>query len=57
MLPSAYNNNYQIVQTEGMVAINTEMVHQVRRIPTDGRPHLPAMVKQWFGDPRGLWYG
>jgi hypothetical protein len=57
MLPSAYNNNYQIVQTEGMVAINTEMVHQVRRIPTDGKPHLPSHVQQWFGDPRGWWEG
>lgn len=57
MLPSAYNNNYQIVQTEGMVAINTEMVHQVRRIPTDGKPPLPAHVRQWFGDSRGRWDG
>jgi hypothetical protein len=57
MLPSAYNNNYQIVQTEGIVAINTEMVHQVRRIPTDGKPPLPSNVRQWFGDPRGRWEG
>ena len=36
MLPTAYNNNYQIVQSGKAVAIDTEMVHQVRRIPTDG---------------------
>jgi hypothetical protein len=57
MLPTAYNNNYQIVQTDGAIAIDTEMVHQVRRIPTDGGPHLPAHVRQWFGDPRGHWDG
>ncbi len=57
MLPTAYNNNYQIVQTDGVVAINTEMVHQVRRIPTDARPALPAHVRQWFGDSRGRWEG
>jgi hypothetical protein len=57
MLPTAYNNNYQIVQTLGMVAINTEMVHQVRRIPTDAKPPLPAHVRQWFGDSRGHWEG
>jgi hypothetical protein len=57
MLPSAYNNNYQIVQAPGAVAINTEMVHQVRRIPTDARPALPAHVRQWFGDSRGRWDG
>ena len=57
MLPSAYNNNYQIVQAEGMVAINTEMVHQVRSIPTTAKPPLPSNVRQWFGDARGRWEG
>ena len=57
MLPTAYNNNYQIVQTDGMVAIDTEMVHQVRRIPTNGGAHLPSKVRQWYGDPRGHWEG
>jgi hypothetical protein len=57
MLPTAYNNNYQFVQGDGMIAIDTEMVHQVRRIPTNGSPHLPSHVRQWFGDPRGHWEG
>ena len=57
MLPSAYNNDYQIVQGPGVVAIDTEMVHDVRRIPTDGSPHLPSSVRQWIGDPRGHWDG
>lgn len=57
MLPTAYNNNYQIVQGPGTVAIDTEMVHEVRRIPTDGSRHFPSDVRQWFGDPRGVWEG
>ncbi|HEX5420654.1 MAG TPA: hypothetical protein VFY39_11705 [Gammaproteobacteria bacterium] len=57
MLPTAYNNNYQIVQSPGVVAIDTEMVHDVRRIPTNGSSHLPASVREWFGDPRGHWEG
>jgi hypothetical protein len=57
MLPSAYNNDYQIVQGPGVVAIDTEMVHEVRRIPTDGSPHLPPTVREWIGDPRGHWEG
>jgi hypothetical protein len=57
MLPSAYNNDYQIVQGPGVVAIDTEMVHDVRRIPTDGSPHLPPSVREWTGDPRGHWEG
>ena len=39
------------------MAIDTEMVHDVRRIPTDGSPHLPPSVRQWIGDPRGHWEG
>jgi hypothetical protein len=57
MLPSAYNNNYQIVQGHGYVAISVEMIHDVRIIPTDGRPHAPSSVRQWMGDPRGHWEG
>jgi hypothetical protein len=57
MVPGGYNNNYQIVQGAGYVAIFVEMIHDVRVIPTDGRPHLPANVRQWMGDPRGHWEG
>jgi hypothetical protein len=41
MLPAGYNNNYQILQAPGYVAILIEMIHDVRIIPLDGRPHLP----------------
>lgn len=57
MMPSFYNNNYQIVQNAGHVAIMTEMIHDVRMIPTDGSPHLPQNIRQWLGDPRGHWEG
>jgi hypothetical protein len=57
MLPSAYNNNYQIVQAPGYVMILVEMIHDARIIPTDGRPHLPPGVRQWLGDSRGRWEG
>ena len=32
-------------------------MHDYRVIPTDGRPHLPGMVKLWHGDPLGHWDG
>ncbi|HLH32464.1 MAG TPA: hypothetical protein VKY31_14765, partial [Terriglobia bacterium] len=57
MLPSFYNNNYQIVQGPGYVAILVEMIHDLRIIPTDGRPHLPSDIRLWMGDPRGHWEG
>jgi hypothetical protein len=57
MLPTAYNNNYQIVQSPGFLSIDVEMVHDVRRIATDGSAHLPSNVRQWMGDSRGHWEG
>jgi hypothetical protein len=57
MMPGPYNNNYQIVQSPGVVTIVSEMIHDARVIPTDGSPHLPANVRQWMGDPRGHWEG
>ncbi|MBV9744629.1 MAG: hypothetical protein JO099_12790, partial [Acidobacteriia bacterium] len=57
MLSGGYNNNLQIVQTKGYVAIMHEMNHSVRIIPTDGRPHVSPQVKQWRGDSRGHWEG
>ncbi len=55
MLPQAYNNNIQIIQTPNEVMILTEMVHDARIIPLDGRPHLPKNITQWHGDARGHW--
>ena len=39
------------------MAIETEEIHDVRVIPTDGRAHLPANIRQWYGDPVGHWEG
>jgi hypothetical protein len=57
MLAGAYNNNYQILQTPGYVMILVEMIHDVRIIPLDGRPHLPQNVRQWMGSYVGHWEG
>jgi len=57
MLPGPYNNNYQIVQTPGYVMILSEMIHETRVIPLDGRPHLPSSTRFWIGDSRGHWDG
>jgi hypothetical protein len=55
MIPGAYNNNLQIVQTAREIVIFNEMVHTVRVIPTDGRPH--GTLRRWSGDSRGRWEG
>jgi hypothetical protein len=57
MVPGPYNNNYQIVQTREYVAINVEMIHDVRIIPLDARSHLAKDARLWLGDPIGHWEG
>jgi hypothetical protein len=57
MIPSAYNNNFQIVQSKSAVVIVNEMVHSARVVPMDGRPHAPATIRLLVGDSRGRWEG
>ena len=56
MLPNAYNNNLQLVQTPGYVVIITEMIHEARMVPVDGRSKLPreaARMEREFAWPLG----
>ena len=56
-IDAGYNSYFQIVQSRDYVAIAQEAIHDVRIIPLDRRPHLPADVRQWHGDSRGRWEG
>jgi hypothetical protein len=55
LLPGVYNNNVQFVQTRDYIAIVSEMIHDARIVPTDGRPH--GTLPRWMGDSRGHWEG
>jgi hypothetical protein len=72
MMDAAYNSNYHIVQSGGVVMILTEMIHDVRIIPLDpstgsgspraesrgdGRLLADPRVRQWMGVSRGKWEG
>jgi hypothetical protein len=57
MMNAGYNSNYQIVQAPGYVMILTEMIHDARIIPLDGRAQPPAGARQWTGISRGRWDG
>jgi hypothetical protein len=57
MIPTPNNNFLQIVQSAGHVAIVQEMMHEVRIIPLDGRPHLDPGIRGYMGDSRGRWEG
>jgi len=56
MLPTLYNNNYQIVQTPNSIMILVEEIHDVRIIHMNAK-HEPDNVRQWLGDSIGHWEG
>ena len=50
----------RIVQTPGGISIFYDVGQGQgwqRNIVMDGSPHLPASIRQWFGDSRGHWEG
>ena len=55
MISGTYNNNVEIVQTRDYVVLQTEMIHEARIVPLDGRPH--GTLPRWIGDSRGRWEG
>ena len=55
MFPFMYNNGMRIFQSPGVVAIQMEMVHETRIIPTDGSAGIPSQIKHWLGESRGSW--
>ena len=57
MTPGGYNNNVELFQTPDHLVILTEQIHDARIVPLDGRPQLPATLRQWMGDSRGRWEG
>jgi len=57
IIPTVYNNNFQIFQSGNTVVVFSEMIHDYRVIPTDGSKHLPSDIRLWMGDSRGHWEG
>ena len=55
MMPMMYNNGLRIFQSPGLVAMQLEMIHEVRLIPTDGLAPLPRQIGHWMGESRGHW--
>jgi hypothetical protein len=60
-LPGVGNQRtHRIVQTPGGVAMFYDVGQGQgwqRNIVMDGSPHLPASIRQWYGDSRGHWEG
>ena len=58
---TAFGGSFRrIVQTPGGISIFYDVGQGQswqRNIVMDGSPHLPAGIRQWFGDSRGHWEG
>ena len=54
---AGYQSYFEFVQSRDYVVLRTEMIHEARIIPLDGRPHVPSSLRQWHGDSRGRWEG
>jgi len=52
-----YNNFVKLLQFADHIVVFTEMIHDARIVPLDGRPHVPDAVRLWLGDSRGRWEG
>ena len=55
MVPGAYNNNMQLVQTEDHIMILNEMIHRARIIRLDSEHHTRQI--KWDGDSIAHWEG
>ena len=56
-MPAIYNNGLQIVQGPDQVAIQWEMIHETRVIPTSDGSHMGPGITSYLGDARGRWEG
>jgi len=57
MVPSAYNNNVELVQTRDHVVILNEMIHSARIVDMNRRAHHPPTLRSLVGDSIGRWDG
>ncbi len=48
---------YRIFQNQHHFVLFSEIIHEARIVPLDGRPHLPRSIRLWNGDSRGRWEG
>jgi hypothetical protein len=56
MLPVLYNNHYGITSSRDQVAIEVEMVHDLRLLRLAAQ-HEPAGIGRWMGDSVAHWQG
>ena len=55
--PGIYGNAHRILQTPTHVVFQSEMIHESRIIPLDGRAQPASDLRVHFGNSRGYWDG
>jgi hypothetical protein len=54
---AGYQSYFEITQGPGVMALRSEMIHDVRIFSTDSGPHIASTIRQYHGDSRARWDG
>jgi hypothetical protein len=52
---AGYQSYFEITQGPSVVALRTEMIHDVRIFPVGRGPHVAPAIRQYHGDSRARW--
>jgi hypothetical protein len=56
-LMAGYQSYFALTQSPDTVVVRTEMIHDSRVVPLDGRPHVSKAITMYHGDSVGRWDG
>jgi len=56
-LMAGYQSYFALTQSPDTVVLRTEMIHDARVIPLDGRTHVSKAITMYHGDSVGRWEG
>ena len=56
-LMAGYQSYFALTQSPDTAVLRTEMIHDSRVIPLDGRPHVSKAITMYHGDSVGHWEG
>jgi len=56
-LMAGYQSYFALTQSPDTVVVRTEMIHDARVVPLDGRPHVSKAITMYHGDSVGRWEG
>ena len=54
---AGYQSYFEITQGPGVVALRSEMIHDVRIFSTDKTSHVSPVIRQYHGDSHARWEG